>query len=146
MNRNFRLTAVALALASLFPPAQAEENPVRMEESLLDWARANATTTSPAPQAAVATAFPWEAEKILSSALPEALVAEESGRADKAALQAALEKWETRQDPLDRKALTGFLAAHPQSAWKPALLGNLGLLALEEGRYTQAAADLEAAW
>ncbi|MDR2261034.1 MAG: hypothetical protein LBE06_08965, partial [Azoarcus sp.] len=157
MNRNFRLTAVALALASLFPPVQAEENPVRMEESLLDWARANATTTAarqtPAPQAAAMTAavtthgaFPWDAERLAASALPGVLVAEESGRADKAALEAALKQWAARQDPLDRKALTDFLAAHPQSAWKPALLGNLGLLALEEGRYTQAAADLEAAW
>ncbi|MDR2259628.1 MAG: hypothetical protein LBE06_01560, partial [Azoarcus sp.] len=149
MNRNFRLTAVALALASLFPPAQAEERPVRMEDSLLDWARANATTSArPATrrQAIPPAAFPWDAEKILSSVLPEVLVAEESGRADKAALEAALKKWAARQDPLDRKALTDFLATHPQSAWKPALLGNLGLLALEEGRFTQAIADLEAAW
>ncbi|MDR0716128.1 MAG: hypothetical protein LBF50_01760, partial [Azoarcus sp.] len=134
MNRNLQLTAIALAISSLFPSAHAAE------------ARADTRANTDIAPAAPAAAFPWEAEKILSSAMPEVLVAEEAGRADKAALQAALQKWAARQDPLDRAALTDFLAAHPQSAWKPALLGNLGLRAIEEGRYTQAINDLEAAW
>ncbi|MDR0716982.1 MAG: hypothetical protein LBF50_06155, partial [Azoarcus sp.] len=104
------LVVLSLALASLFPPAHAEENPVRMEESLLDWVRANAATNAApvvAPAAAITnSAFPWEAERLAASALPEVLVAEASGRADKAALQEALKKWAARQDPLDRKALT----------------------------------------
>jgi hypothetical protein len=84
---------LAAALASFLPPARAAEG--RMEASLLDWTCANATTgQTPAPRAAAIThdAFPWEAERLAVSTLPEVLVAEESGRADKAALQEALEK------------------------------------------------------
>ncbi|MDR0717761.1 MAG: hypothetical protein LBF50_10165 [Azoarcus sp.] len=65
-------------------------------------------------------------------------MAEPSGKTEKAALEVALRQWAARQDPPDRAALADFFAAHPASPWKPALLGNLGLRALEEGRFTQA--------
>ncbi|GHU10333.1 hypothetical protein AGMMS50225_13530 [Betaproteobacteria bacterium] len=76
----------------------------------------------------------------------EPLVADNTGASERAELQAALKKWETRADPLDRTALTDYLAAHPDSPWRAAILGNLGLLALDEGRFSRAVSDLEAAW
>jgi RHS repeat-associated protein len=127
MTRTFRLTAVAVVLASLLPPVQGEELPLE-------------------PVAAQTASLPWEAVKLVTPGMIEPLVAEATGRAERASLAAALKQWESRKTPFDRSALTAYLAAHPQSPWAASIHGNLGLLALEEGRFTQAIADFNAAW
>jgi RHS repeat-associated protein len=130
MKHALRLSTLAATLACLLQSAYAIE--------------------LPAPESGVVieaqSRLPWEAERIVSTGLIEPLVAEISGREEKAVLQAVLKTWETRKNQLDRSALMEYLAAHPQSPWAASILGNLGLLALNEGRYTQAITDFEAAW
>jgi hypothetical protein len=118
-------TILAALLAGLFGIAQAGERP-------------GAENSPPVGLA------PWEAERLDHPGLDEPLLAEERGAAEKAGLRETLERWEA--DGQRREILERYLAAHPDSPWQTALRGNLGLRALEEGRYSQAIADLEAAW
>lgn len=81
--------------------------------------------------------------RIPSVYLPFVLLAERGGELERAELVLALTAYgESRE----RGELEGFLARHPGSAWKVGLLGNLGMLALEEGRHGQALKDWRAAW
>ncbi|MDR2031681.1 MAG: hypothetical protein LBP86_05390, partial [Azoarcus sp.] len=104
-----------------------------------------AAASPPSEHAAAASAFD-DFARLDTPHTIEPLLSAGSTPEETAALADALERWGRRVSPLDRGALQAFLAAHPNSPWKAALLGNLGLSALEEGRYTQALADFEAAW
>lgn len=69
-----------------------------------------------------------------------------SSSAEKAALLEVLAKFDKAGDPLNRQPLEAFLEQHPDSVWKSAILGNLGLASAFAGRYTQALSDWKAAW
>jgi RHS repeat-associated protein len=69
-----------------------------------------------------------------------------SSSAEKAALLEVLAKFDKVGDPLNRQPLEAFLEQHPDSVWKSAILGNLGLASSFAGRYTQALSDWQAAW
>jgi RHS repeat-associated protein len=58
----------------------------------------------------------------------------------------AIAAYERRLASDDFTSLTGFLAAHPQSAWRVALLTNLGLSYLHYGYFSRALDAWEAAW
>jgi hypothetical protein len=58
----------------------------------------------------------------------------------------AVRAYEHRAAPDDFTSLTGFLSAHPQSAWRVALLTNLGLSYLHYGYFSRALDAWEAAW
>ncbi|GHU14001.1 hypothetical protein AGMMS50225_24990 [Betaproteobacteria bacterium] len=51
-----------------------------------------------------------ETQLLISTGMIEPLVADNTGASERAELQAALKKWETRADPLDRTALTDYYA------------------------------------
>ena len=66
--------------------------------------------------------------------------------ADDQALAEAVAAYERRSRPDDLEALTGFLSAHPESGWAPALLTNLGLSYLHDGYFTRALDAWQRAW
>src|SRR6516225_11389436 len=79
--------------------------------------------------------------------LPEPLVATgPTMPAEDAALLAAVTRHQNRIDPDDFSALTGFLAAHPKSAWRVAVSTNLGIVHLHYGYFSRALAAFAAAW
>jgi hypothetical protein len=79
--------------------------------------------------------------------LPEPLVATgPTGEAEDAALLAAVARFETRRNPDDFSALTGFLAANPKSAWRVAVLTNLGVLYRHYGYFSRALDAWQQAW
>ena len=85
---------------------------------------------------------------LLSSRFPEPLVAVVSGGLGGGGLERAalVESLAAYEGLGDRKVLEGFLEGYPESVWKVAVLGNLGIVSLEEGRYGQALLDLRGAW
>jgi hypothetical protein len=66
--------------------------------------------------------------------------------AENAALAAALQNYSKRSGPDDFSSLTGFLDAHPESAWNAALLTNLGLEYYHTGHYSQTLETWNEAW
>ena len=68
------------------------------------------------------------------------------GVAENAALAAALRGYAQRKTPDDFSSLDGFLAKHPQSPWRAALLTNLGLEAYRTGRYSRTLDSWSEAW
>ncbi|MDR2166203.1 MAG: hypothetical protein LBO79_11455, partial [Zoogloeaceae bacterium] len=74
-------------------------------------------------------------ERLQSSRFPEPLLSVVSSEAERLDLVAVLAEYEGSGD---RGVLEGFLDRHPGSGWKAAILGNLGFVALEEGRYSRA--------
>jgi RHS repeat-associated protein len=70
----------------------------------------------------------------------------EPGPAENAALVAALLAYANRSSPDDVSSLTGFLDAHPRSAWNAALLTNLGLEFYNTGYYSRALEAWNRAW
>ncbi|MDR2689090.1 MAG: hypothetical protein LBB76_04955, partial [Azoarcus sp.] len=131
MNRPSRLIGALILSVFLHPLAiAAPETTASTAASIVFPAQAD-----PDPAAPIA--------RLASPAFLEVLVAPADGQPEQAALEAAVARWAARSDPLDRGALTDFLAQHPDSPWTAALLGNLGLQALEEGRFSQALTDLD---
>jgi RHS repeat-associated protein len=79
--------------------------------------------------------------------LPEPLVATGStSAAEDAALLAAATHYRHRADPDDFSALTGFLSVYPHSAWRVAVLTNLGIDYRHYGYFSRALAAWSAAW
>jgi hypothetical protein len=79
--------------------------------------------------------------------LSEPLVATgPTDRVEDMALLAAATPYQNRADPDDFSALTGFLAAYPKSAWRPAVLTDLGIDYLHFGYFSRARAAWEEAW
>ena len=66
--------------------------------------------------------------------------------AESAALAAALRGYAQRQAPDDFSSLDNFLARHPSSPWRAALLANLGLEAYRTGRYSRTISSWSEAW
>jgi RHS repeat-associated protein len=62
------------------------------------------------------------------------------------ALANALAKYVARKDAGDQSILTDFLNDHPNSAWKPALLVNLGIAWRQTGHFSKAMAAWHEAW
>lgn len=62
------------------------------------------------------------------------------------ALAQALELYMARNRVEDQSAILDFLQQHPQSAWKPALLINLGIIWRETGYFTRARDAWAEAW
>jgi tetratricopeptide (TPR) repeat protein len=82
------------------------------------------------------------------SGLPEAPVpvGDAPSTEENQSFAAALQQFAERVDQEDVRALTDYLAAHPQSPWRIALLTNLGLIHYNASRFSQALAAFEAAW
>jgi hypothetical protein len=79
--------------------------------------------------------------------LPEPLVAiGPTNAAEDAALFAAASRYESRTRVDDFSALTGFLQAYPKSAWRVAVLADLGLDYRHYGYFSRALAAFEQAW
>ena len=79
--------------------------------------------------------------------LAEPLVATgPTGAAENAALAQAVAAYERRRDLDDFSSLTGFLSAYPRSAWRVAVLTNLGISYLHYGYFSRAIEAWEAAW
>lgn len=66
--------------------------------------------------------------------------------AENAALAEALRAYAARTTPDDFSSLDGFLSKHPTSAWRAALLTNLGLEAYRTGRYSRTIDSWSEAW
>jgi hypothetical protein len=103
---------------------------------------------------AVASAFagagvaagPAEAQ-LAALHLPEPLVATgPTSAAEDAALLAAATRYRHRADPDDFSALTWFLSAYPNSAWRVAVLTDLGIDYRRYGYFSRALAAWSAAW
>ena len=58
----------------------------------------------------------------------------------------SLRSFAGRQDPEDYSALTGFLDNFPNSAWKPAILVNLGVMWRQTGYFSKALDAWQTAW
>jgi len=69
-----------------------------------------------------------------------------SSSPEKTALLEALEQFDAVGDPLNRQPFDAFLKRYPDSVWKSAVLGNMGLVSASAGRYTQALSDWREAW
>jgi YD repeat-containing protein len=67
-------------------------------------------------------------------------------RADDEALLRVATAYEQRADPDDFTGLTRFLSTHPHSAWRVAVLTNLGISYLHYGYLSRALDAWEAAW
>ena len=79
--------------------------------------------------------------------LPEPLVATgPTSTAEDEALLRAVEIWGGRPNPDDFSALTGFLTTHPRSAWRVAVLTNLGIVYRHYGYFSRAFDAWAAAW
>ncbi len=77
----------------------------------------------------------------------ELLVAARATTAEEdAALTKAAAAFSARSKIDDFSALTGFLAAYPNSGWNPSLLTNLGLQYLHYGYYSKALEAWQGAW
>ena len=70
----------------------------------------------------------------------------EPSSADNAALAAALVDYARRTGPDDFSSLTSFLAEHPNSPWRAALLTDLGLEYYNSARYSLAIEAWTKAW
>lgn len=62
------------------------------------------------------------------------------------ALADALTRYLGRTNKEDQSLITGFLEKYPQSAWKPALLLNLGIAWRHDGYFSRAAGAWQEAW
>ena len=69
-----------------------------------------------------------------------------TGAAEDAALLHAVRIWETRGGPDDFSSLTGFLAAHAKSAWRVAVLTDLGIVYRHYGYFSRALDASQRAW
>jgi YD repeat-containing protein len=108
---------------------------------LLAAASASAAATSEPPAAGGIAAG------LAAAHLPEPLVAtRRTAAAEDAALLAAVGRFETRRNPDDFSALTGFLAAYPKSAWRAAVLTDLSLVYRHYGYFSRALDAWSAAW
>ena len=100
-------------------------------------AAAVAPAAAPAPIAA----------QLAAAHLPEPLVATgPTSAAEDAALLAAVARYENCAHPDDFSALTGFLAAHPKSGWRVAVLADLGIVYVHYGYLSRALDAWTAAW
>jgi len=61
-------------------------------------------------------------------------------------LTAAIARYRTASAPDDVSALTTFVASHPQSGWRLAVLTNLGLAYYHNGYFSHAIEAFDAAW
>ncbi len=61
-------------------------------------------------------------------------------------LRAVTEKWQSRKDPYDVRALSGFLEKHPDSRWKASLLVNMATIYRRSGYFTKATNAWREAW
>jgi YD repeat-containing protein len=57
-----------------------------------------------------------------------------------------LDRYVRRANPDDHSLLLDFLTQHPNSAWKPALLLNLGIILRQSGYFSRAVAAWQQAW
>ena len=104
---------------------------------------AASAAAAPGPTAAAAQI----AAKLAAAHLPEPLVAiGPTTPAEDAALLAAVARYQDRADPDDFAALTGFLAGYSHSAWRVAVLTNLGIVYLHYGYFSRSLAAYETAW
>jgi RHS repeat-associated protein len=99
------------------------------------------------PQA-VSKETPLSAGLYTHSGLPEAPVpvGDAPSPEENQAFAAALQQFSERVDQEDVRALTDYLAAHPHSPWRVAVLTNLGLIHYNASRFSQALATFDAAW
>ena len=70
----------------------------------------------------------------------------ETSDAEDAALEAAITRFHAASAPDDFSALEGFLASHPQSGWRLAVLTNLGLSYLHYGYLSRSVEAFDQAW
>ncbi|HEY1261674.1 MAG TPA: hypothetical protein VGF34_20685, partial [Stellaceae bacterium] len=85
--------------------------------------------------------------RLAAAHLPEPLVATgPTIAAEDEALRRAVEIWERRPNPDDFSALTGFLTTHPRSAWRVAVLANLGIVYRHYGYFSRAFDAWASAW
>jgi YD repeat-containing protein len=85
--------------------------------------------------------------ELTAIALPDALVATgPTTPAQERALRRAVAAFGRRTDPDDFTSLTGFLAAHPHSPWRIAVLTNLGIDYRHYGYFSRALAVWAEAW
>ncbi len=97
---------------------------------------------SPAKTAPPADIFHLTATQFEEPFLPTAPT---SPRED-AALRQAIERYKARATEDDFSAMTGYLAAFPQSGWRVAVLTNLGLLDYHYGYFSRAIDAFGMAW
>ena len=97
---------------------------------------------TPPPAAPPADIFHLTATQFEEPFLPTAPT---SPRED-AALRQAIERYKARVTEDDFSAMTGYLAAFPQSGWRVAVLTNLGLSYYHDGYFSKAIDSWEAAW
>jgi RHS repeat-associated protein len=106
-----------------------------------------AVTSASAAPASEPPAAGEVAAGLAAAHLPEPLVATgPTGAAEDAALLAAVSGFETRRNPDDFSTLTGFLAAQPKSAWRAAVLTDLGLVYRHYGYFSRALDAWQQAW
>ena len=78
---------------------------------------------------------------------PEPLIPHgEPGEAETSDLQAAITTWERSGRPESFEALETFVGQHPDSAWAIAVQANMGILAVEQARFSVALHWLERAF
>jgi hypothetical protein len=87
------------------------------------------------------------AAELTAAHLPEPLIATgATSAAEDAAVLVAARRFETRRNADDFSALTGFLAAYPKSAWRMAVLTDLGLVYRHYGYLSRALDAWQQAW
>jgi YD repeat-containing protein len=101
---------------------------------------------APAPRD-VAGEIDGHAVPLLATHLADALVAAgpSSETQDRAVLR-AVDAFDRRSNPDDFTSLTNFLAAHPHSPWRIAILTNLGIDYLHDGYFSRALDVWRQAW
>ena len=93
------------------------------------------------------SAEPTEAEIFQAHVFENALVpVGKPSTAENRPLAATLERYSQRANADDHSLLLDFLNQHPNSAWKPALLLNLGTVLRQDGYFSRAVAAWEEAW
>lgn len=87
------------------------------------------------------------AAQLAAAHLAEPLVATgPTTPAEDDALARAVAAYERRAHPDDFSSLTGFLSAYPKSAWRPAVLTDLGIDYLHYGYFSRALDAWQTAW
>jgi RHS repeat-associated protein len=100
-----------------------------------------------APQPASEKARTPVAARLAALHLPEPLVATgPTSPAEDAGLLVAARRYQDRANSDDYSALTGFLAAYPRSAWRVAVLTNLGISYRHNGYFSRALTAFADAW
>ncbi|MCI0653462.1 MAG: hypothetical protein L0Y39_03155 [Methylococcaceae bacterium] len=109
---------------------------------------AGGTKPSIDPPHTAQAVIPTAADFLAHSGLPEAPVpiGGNPGHEDNLSFSATLKQFSDRRNRDDIRALTDFLATHPDSPWRVAVLTNLGLLQYDSGRFSGALESFAAAW